>query len=117
METSYAIICAADLRAPKNAYLELLDQPARTIPYTLKEDIAKKYKIPKSISAKTTPYLKGITNQFKRLKKKTAIGVNKKITVFALLGKIVSLKNNFKPSAMGCVNPKSRLYLVQSVVD
>lgn len=32
IDTSYAIICAADLRAPKKAYFELLDQPARTIP-------------------------------------------------------------------------------------
>lgn len=58
------------------------------------------------MSAKTTPYLKGMINQFKILKKNTAIGVNKKITVFALLGKIVSLQNNFKPSAIGCVSPK-----------
>ena len=32
METSYEIICAADLSAPKKAYLELLDQPAIIIP-------------------------------------------------------------------------------------
>ena len=48
-----------------------------------------------------------LLSQFKRLKKNTEIGVNKKITVFALLGKIVSLKNNFKPSAIGCVKPKN----------
>ena len=32
IDTSYAIICAADLKAPKKAYFELLDQPAKTIP-------------------------------------------------------------------------------------
>jgi len=32
IDTSYEIICAADRRAPKKAYLELLDQPAIMIP-------------------------------------------------------------------------------------
>lgn len=32
IETSYDISCAADLRAPKKAYLELLDQPDKIIP-------------------------------------------------------------------------------------
>jgi hypothetical protein len=31
-ETSYEIICAADLKEPKKAYFELLDQPAKIIP-------------------------------------------------------------------------------------
>jgi hypothetical protein len=53
IDTSYDIICAADLNAPKKAYFELLDHPDRRIPYTLSEDIAKIYKIPQSISANT----------------------------------------------------------------
>ena len=32
IETSYEIICAADLNAPKKGYFELLDQPAIMIP-------------------------------------------------------------------------------------
>ena len=32
METSYETICAAERKAPKKAYLELLDQPAIIIP-------------------------------------------------------------------------------------
>jgi hypothetical protein len=32
IEISYEIICAADLIAPKKAYFELLDQPAKRIP-------------------------------------------------------------------------------------
>jgi len=32
IETSYEIICAAERKAPKKAYFELLDQPARIIP-------------------------------------------------------------------------------------
>jgi hypothetical protein len=40
-DTSYDIICAADLNDPKNAYFELLAHPAIIIPYTLNPDIAK----------------------------------------------------------------------------
>lgn len=32
IDTSYETICAADLRAPKNAYFELLDQPDIIMP-------------------------------------------------------------------------------------
>ena len=32
IETSYETICAVERRQPKNAYLELLDQPAVMIP-------------------------------------------------------------------------------------
>lgn len=39
--TSYEIICAAERNDPKNAYLELLAQPAMIIPYTLNEDTAR----------------------------------------------------------------------------
>ena len=54
IDTSYEIICAADRRLPKKAYLELLDQPATTIPYTPRDDTAKIYIIPTFISDKTT---------------------------------------------------------------
>ena len=64
------------------------------------------YKIPKLISAKTFKKLNGNTVQFKKLKNKAKIGANKKITLFALLGIIVSLINNFSPSAKGCKTPK-----------
>ena len=43
IETSYEIICAADLNAPKKAYFELLDHPAIITECTLKEDIVKIY--------------------------------------------------------------------------
>ena len=46
IETSYEIICAAERKAPKKAYLELLAQPPKIMPYTFKEDIAKINKIP-----------------------------------------------------------------------
>jgi hypothetical protein len=37
--TSYAIICAIERRAPKNAYRELLDHPATIILRAFKEEI------------------------------------------------------------------------------
>ena len=45
IEISYEIICAAERKPPKNAYLELLDQPEKIIPYTEKEETANKYKL------------------------------------------------------------------------
>jgi hypothetical protein len=54
-ETSYEIIWAADRKAPKKAYLELLDQPAIIIEWTLKAEIVKIYNIPKSKSVKKNP--------------------------------------------------------------
>src|SRR4051812_27140863 len=41
IETSYEIIWAADRKDPKNAYFELLAQPAIIIPYTFNDDIAR----------------------------------------------------------------------------
>ena len=38
-------VWAAARKAPNKVYLELLDQPAKIIPKTLKEDILKKKKI------------------------------------------------------------------------
>ena len=40
IDTSYEISCAAERNEPKNAYLELLDQPAPITPYTPIEDNA-----------------------------------------------------------------------------
>ena len=47
-----------------------------------------------------------MTAQTKRLIKNVIIGANMKIKVFALLGKMVSFTNNFKPSAKACNIPK-----------
>ena len=40
IDTSYEIIWAAERNAPKKGYFEVLTQPAKIIPYTLKEDTA-----------------------------------------------------------------------------
>jgi hypothetical protein len=50
---------------------------------------------------------KGITTHPISDSRKLTIGANKKILVLAVLGKIVSLANNFNPSASGCNNPKT----------
>lgn len=44
--TSYEIICAAERSAPINAYLELLDHPARIILYALRELSANRNRTP-----------------------------------------------------------------------
>ena len=54
----------------------------------------------------TTPSPKGITAHPIKLKIKVNKGANKKIPVFAAVGKTVSLTKSFKPSAKGCNNPK-----------
>ena len=55
---------------------------------------------------KTIPSPKGITAQPIKLKIKVIMGASMKSVVFALLGKILSLANNFNPSANGCSKPK-----------
>ncbi len=40
-DTSYEILCAAERRPPRKAYLELLDQPAIITECTLSDDRAK----------------------------------------------------------------------------
>ena len=41
IETSYEIICDTERKPPNKAYLELLDQPAKSIPYTPNAEITK----------------------------------------------------------------------------
>lgn len=105
IETSYEIICAAERKAPKNAYFELLDHPAIITEWTLKDDIAKTYNKPMFKSANEKPLPKGITTQPAKDSAKVKIGAKINIIKLELLGKIVSFKNNFKPSAKGCNNP------------
>jgi hypothetical protein len=71
---SYEIIAAVDLKEPKKAYLELADQPAKSIPYIPKEDKAKVYKIPKEKSEMAKPCPKGIIPQPNKLKIKVETG-------------------------------------------
>jgi hypothetical protein len=70
-----------------------------------KEDKATKYKIPKFISAKTTPILNGITPQPTKLNNNVSKGAKKKKKLLALCGIKISFKNNLRPSARGCKTP------------
>ena len=81
------------------------------IPYTPNDEIAKIYKTPKVISANIACWLNGITAQPNKLIKKVIPGEKIKITLFALLGTIISFTINFNPSDNGCNNPKTPITL------
>ena len=119
--TSYEIICAADRKAPKKAYFELLDQPAIIIPYTFSDDILSKNNKPQLIFAGLAALKKickckfmlevpikpkGITLQPTKLKVKITFGAKRKPKGSALVGTINSFTINFKPSASGCNKPR-----------
>jgi hypothetical protein len=106
IEISYDNICDTERKDPKNAYLELLDQPAIKIPYTPKEEVIIikntlrfRFNIPENES-------NGITDQPIKLRKRVKAGpkINKKLLVF--VGMIISLTTNFKPSEIGCNKPQ-----------
>jgi hypothetical protein len=132
-ETSYEIICAAERKAPKKAYLELLAQPAIIIPYTFKPETANKNKTPYLIFAVVETCKLKLTSCFQGelftiafngnivssvispagiklhetiLNVKTIIGAIKKIIAFALVGTNNSLNISLAPSAKGCNNPQ-----------
>jgi len=86
--------------------LELLDQPAITIPKTPSEDDDRIKNIPTFTSTKTEVSLKGITAHAKTANKKVLIGANIKIIELAGLGTIVSFDNNLIASANACKEPK-----------
>jgi hypothetical protein len=71
---SYEIIAAVDLNEPKNAYLELADQPANNTPYTPKEDKAKLYNTPNEKSDRANPSPNGIIPQPNKLNTKVEAG-------------------------------------------
>mgnify|MGYP007000251451 CR=1 len=80
-------------------------QPAMITPYIESEDMAKIYKIPTFISARTKFSDIGITLHATKDKAKETIGAKINITLFALAGIIVSLENSLTPSAKGWSNP------------
>lgn len=106
IDTSYEIICAEERKAPKKAYFELLDQPAKITPYTFKEEIAKIAKIPKFKFAYTTFSSNGINAHKNKLNNNVKIGANVNNKLLAFDGVKGSLINNFKASANGCRKPK-----------
>ena len=93
--------------APKKAYFELLPQPDIKMAYTPIEDTANKYNIPMLISAITDPVSYGITAHDNKDSIKLNIGANIYIAKLACVGNIVSLANNFTPSAKGWSKPNT----------
>lgn len=88
-----------DLKDPIRAYFEFADQPASKTPKTPKDEIAKRYMIPKDKSERTTPVPKGITAQERILNVKDKIGARTNNRLSEVVGYIVSLKINLTPSA------------------
>lgn len=108
VDTSYDTICAAERNAPKKAYLEFEAQPEIGIPYAPRVDAAGVCDILILMSAPTIPLLppNGKTAQPTGLSMKVVIGAAIEVAGLALLGKTVSFKSDFKPSARGCSSPK-----------
>ena len=73
--------------------------------YTPNEETAKKYKIPKSIFAKTDPSPNGTITHPIKATIKVKIGDKTKIITLLLLGITVSLIKSLAPSAPACNNP------------
>ena len=99
IDTSYDTICAADLIEPKKGYLELDAQPPIIMPYTPKDETAKRYSMPTLISAKTKFWSKGITAQAINASVIVTIGARMKIILLDVAGIMISLKRYFNASA------------------
>src|SRR5574343_2002089 len=87
--------------APRNAYFELEAQPDRMIPYTPMDVMAMMYSRLASIFASTRLSVKGTTAHAARAGAIASIGAMTKIPLLAVVGTIISLSSNFKPSAIG----------------
>jgi hypothetical protein len=86
--------------------LELLDHPAKRIPYTPKEETTKTYNKLQFKSKTRVHESNGIETQPIKLKNKVKNGLNTNKILLALVGIISSFTTNFKPSANGCNTPK-----------
>lgn len=98
---------AMERKAPRKAYLELLDQPATIMFNVFKDETIKTYKIPIFISATTTSLLKGMTNQALKLNISKIRGPPKKSTEEAFCGTGFSFNISFSASANGCKIPRN----------
>ena len=99
IDTSYEIICAADLSDPRNGYFELDAHPPIITPYTSKEEIAKTNKRATLISDRTQPSFNGITAQARIAITKDIRGAKKNTGLSAPAGIIISLKTSLSMSA------------------
>src|SRR3989338_4484256 len=102
---SYDTICAAERTAPRKAYLELDAQPAMMMPYTASEVSARIYSNPALRSASTMPSLNGTAAHAASDGASAMIGARTNRNLLEPVGMMISLKNNFTPSAIGCNKP------------
>ena len=68
--------------------------------------MAKIYSNPASTFASTIFISKGITAQAAKAGAMASTGPSKNNVLFEAVGRIISLKSNFNPSATGCNKPK-----------
>lgn len=101
LETSYEILWAAERRPPRNAYFELLDQPALITEWTEREEIAKRYSLPSRKSTSLLPSPSGTTAHPALARPNVTTGARRKSRRLALLGTIDSLIKSLRPSASG----------------
>src|SRR4051794_3274143 len=102
---SYETICAAERRQPRNAYFEFEAQPARMMPYTPIDVIARMYRRPALMSASSHVSLNGITAHAARAGANDSIGAMKNSARLAPDGTTISLNSIFSTSANGCNSP------------
>src|SRR5882672_8239053 len=113
-EISYDTIWALDLKPPSKAYLLFEDHPARTIPYTPSDVIARMKRNPTGRSATTRSILpqrvghgapNGITHQAVSAGMNESIGARTKSGLFTPSGIVSSFMKFFRPSAAGWSHP------------
>lgn len=101
--TSYEIVCATARNAPISAYLEFEAQPEPKIEYTVKLDKASKNRIVKFRFDMVNGIGSGI--QIASDKVRAIIGISINRICEEVEGRIGSLINSFKPSAIGWSRP------------
>ena len=104
---SYATICAAARIAPRNAYFELVAQPARMTPYTPAEVSARMYSSPALMFATVKPGHNGMTAQVHSAGINASSGAIRNRNLFELDGMTISLTSSFSTSANGCTDAAS----------
>src|SRR5450756_1313792 len=114
IEISYDTICALERRPPSSAYLLFEDQPARTIPYTPSDVIARMNRNPIGRSATTMSILphrvghgapKGMTHHAVSAGMNESIGARTKSGLFTPSGIVSSFMKFLRPSANGWSHP------------
>src|SRR4051794_14147371 len=102
---SYETTCAAERIAPRKAYLEFDDQPARMMPYTPIDVIASRYKRPALMLASTPFSSNGITAHAANAGVSASNGASTNSSLLDFAGIRYSLSNSLNTSANVCSRP------------